>query len=324
MLATDGSGPSNARVAEVLLPSSDDASEREPSPEAVGRAIEQCIGQLGLPGRGPRGITMGISGSDVIIKQISLPLLDDSEVGPALRFEARKHLPFDPQGMVIDFQILGRYLSEKRVDVLLAAVSQEHLDRHLAPLAALELSVDIVDATPLALTNALAQTMERDHDVLLLLDIGHASSHLTLYQKGEPYFSRRLEFGGRNLTRAIADRTHVPLSEAEEWKLAVGADQPGVRVDWGMPEMRAMHEAIERELLEELHRSFAFYRTLGSLPDALRMMISGGTARLPGLDLKLGELLGAPVGVFDPLGDADNEQVGPQFVQAYGLAMRTA
>ena len=29
--------------------------------------------------------------------------------------------------MVIDYQVLGRYLSEQRVDVLIAAVSREHL-----------------------------------------------------------------------------------------------------------------------------------------------------------------------------------------------------
>ena len=42
--------------------------------------------------------------------------------------------------------LAARYLSERRVDVLIAAVSREHLERHLAPLARLDLIADIVDA----------------------------------------------------------------------------------------------------------------------------------------------------------------------------------
>src|SRR5205085_11930553 len=109
---------------------------------------------------------------------------------------------FDPNGMVIDYQILGRYPSERRLDVLLAAVAQQHIDDHLAPLRMLGLEADVLDPTPLALTNALVQHTERDREPQLLLDIGHASSHLTRYQRGEPYFTRGIEFGARTLTQA--------------------------------------------------------------------------------------------------------------------------
>jgi type IV pilus assembly protein PilM len=326
LLAMVGGGPSpRMQAAEVPLAAPGAEPDRDPTPEVIARAIQDAMELLELSPRSFRGVTMGISGADVIVKQISLPLLDDAEVGPALRFEARKHLPFDPQGMVIDFQILGRYLSEKRLDVLLAAVSQEHLDRHVAPLALLDLEADIVDATPLALTNAIADQASTGNQPLLLLDVGYASSHLTLYQRGEPYFSRRLEFGGRSLTRAIAEGTNVPYEEAEQWKLALGAERPGVQVDWKSPEMLAMLESIEAELVEELRRSFAFYRTLGQLPDHMRLLLSGGSACLPGIADRLTERLGTPVALFDPLSDGNGRAVtGPQFAQAYGLALRSA
>jgi type IV pilus assembly protein PilM len=313
--------------AEVPLPASGDAPA---SPDAVARAVAECFTLADIAPRSVRGLTLGVSGPDVIVKQISLPLLADEEVGPALRFEARKHLPFDLQSMVIDFQILGRYLTEKRLDVLVAAVPQERLTKAVAPLKALGIEPDIVDAAPLALTNGIASVRENDRDPCVLLDIGHTASHLTMYQKGEPYFSRRLEFGGATLTEAIAHDTHVPLEEAEEWKLAAGSDEPGFRVDWNSREMQAVLECLRRELVEELRRSFAFYRTLGPLPDPMKMWISGGSARLPGLSARLSELLGFPVLLFNPLArhgeDAGGDAVGtgPQFAQAFGLAQRGA
>jgi type IV pilus assembly protein PilM len=329
LLATQpGVGGARFWAAEAPLPPEETDPDRPPDAESIARLISECFGKGGFSARSFRGITMGISGPDVIVKQITLPLLDDSEVGPALRFEARKHLPFDPQGMIIDFQILGRFPTERKLDVLLAAVSQEHAEQHMAPLRLLGVDPDILDPAPLALSNAVISRSELDA-ARVLLDIGNSSSHLTLYQRGEPFFSRRLEFGGRRLTRAIAEGTRVPFEEAEEWKLAAGADEPGFRVDWDSQEMQAVSDCLRGELVDELRRSFAFYRTQGHLPDPLRIWLSGGSARLPGLPARLAEMLGSPVLLFDPMAATDGKRTaethgGPQFAQAYGLSLRTA
>ena len=328
LLLSHGGGRFTA-VEEILPRNGDEGAAPRP-PEVVAKAIASALSRIDSGPRGLRGVSLGVSGSDVIVKQIQLPLLDDAEVGPALRFEARKHLPFDPQTMVIDFQIVNRLPSQKRLDVLLAAVPRERLEKAMLPLRELDLEADIVDATPLALTNALTNGEELGSHAWVLLDVGHVSSHLTLYQRGEPYFSRRIDFGGRTITQAIATGTRVPVEEAEEWKLAAGSDEPGFRVDWDSREMQAVRECLRSDLAEELRRSFAFYRTLGQLPDPMRIWISGGSSRLPGLAARLGELIGLPVLLFDPLEKMQHgvhttaTTPGPHFAQAYGLALRSA
>ena len=329
LLCPAPSAPGRFLTAEAHLRGAE--SDKPLPSDDVAQAILDCFAQIGMSHRGMRGITVGISGIDVIVKQISLPLLDEAEVGQALRFEARKHLPFDPQTMTIDFQILGRYPSEKRLDILLAAVSNERMQRLMEPLKRLDVEPDVVDAAPLALTNSLAHLIDGKREACFLLDIGHRSSHLMLYQKGEPYFTRRLEFGGRSITQAIARAIQIPFEEAEEWKLAAGSDEPGIRVDWKSRELDAAAEALRLELVEELLRSFAFYRTIGRLPDPVRLWISGGSARLPGLSIRLADLLGSPVALFNPLdartateGPVAPTTAGPQFAQAYGLSLRNA
>ncbi len=332
LLATQG-GVAGSRywLAEAPMRARNGEEASAHGADTVARAIAGCLERAGLGAHALHGVSLGIAGADVIVKQISLPLMEDDEVGPALRFEARKHLPFDPQGMVIDYQILGRYPTEKRLDILLASVAQDHLQQVLAPLKLLGIEVDIVDAAPLALTNALVHHADTDRDAHVLLDIGHDASHLTLYQRGEPYFSRRLEFGGRNLTRAIVKHTHVPPEEAEEFKLAAGSDQPGFLVDWSLPEMHAMAECLRHELVEDLLRSLAFYRTVGRLPEQLNLWVSGGSARLPGIAGQLTDLLGIPALLFNPMDFLTAEprggrrpSIGPQYAQAFGLALRSA
>ena len=155
------------------------AADGAPSPEAVAQAISACAARAGVSLCAMRGISVGISGADVVVKQIQVQLMDEVEVGQAPRFEARKHLPFDPQ--------------------------------------------------------------------------------------------------------AIATTLQVPFEKAEELKLVAGSDEPGFRADWTGRELQAAHEALEDGLVDELRRSLAFDRTLGRLPDPLRLQLSGGTARLPGI-----------------------------------------
>jgi type IV pilus assembly protein PilM len=312
-------------AAELPLP----AGAGDAGPEVLARMLGDCFARAGQSARSLRGLMLGLSGGDVIVKQVSLPLMDDDEIPGALRFEARKHLPFDPQTCVIDFQLLGRVPSEKRLDLLLAAVPQARLDRAIAPLRAIGVDPDIVDAAPLALTNAISHAAERENEARVGIDFGQHGSWLTLYQRGAPYFARRLEFGGAGVTRAIAAALRVPFEEAEEWKLEAGADEPSIRVDPGSAEMVAAREAL-RALAEELRRSFAYYRTLAPLPEPFTLWLSGNTARLPGIAGELSAMLEVPTFVFDPLESVPADARaglpagGPQFAQAYGLALRTA
>ena len=295
--------------------------------DAVARIFAEALSEAGLSLRGLHGITLGVSGPDVILKQIHLPLMDESEVASALRFEARKHLPFDIQNMVIDFQVLNRSVSEKKMELLLAAVPQERLDRAMAPFRMLGLEADIVDAAPLALANALFSQVDPGKEAHLMLDLGHSSSHLLLYQRSQPFFARRLDFGGRTLTEAVARGMKVPFEEAEEWKVSAGSDRPGFRVDWHLPEMGFILDSLRFQLLDEVRRSLAFYRTIGTLPESFSLWLSGGSARLPGLADRLQELLECPVRIFNPMeslsGADGHPAVAPQFAQAYGLSLRS-
>ena len=320
-------GGSRYWMAESRLP---DAVNGEPGSESLARAIGQCLETSGLSTRGLFGVSAGVSGTDVIVKQISLPLMDENEVGSALRFEARKHLPFDPQAMVIDFQILGRFPTEKRLELLLAAVSQERVNRQLAMFQTLGIDPDIIDAAPLALTNALVHRADLDRDAHVLIDIGHRASYFTIYQRGEPYFTRRIEFGGHHVTEAIMKGTQVPFEEAEEFKLAAGSEKPGFRVDWASAEFKAVHDVLRTRLVDEVRRSLAFYRTIGHLPETFNVWISGGTARLPGLATQLTELLGISALLFNPMDlltgaprGGQRPRLAPQYPQAFGLALRS-
>jgi type IV pilus assembly protein PilM len=324
-LVTLQPGGTRFRCAEAVIPRAL-GSDEPPAPAILAGLIDDCMSRTDHSPRSYRGISVAVSGPDVIVKQISLPLMDESEIPGALRFEARKHLPFDIESMVLDHQVLGRNTTERKLDVLLATVSQARLDRVLAPLRELGVEAGIVDAAPLALANALAQAAAKDivddSNVRLLLDVGHRDAWLSLCHQGHPLFARRLDWGGARLTEAVAAATDSTVERAEAWKLDAGSSlaQTGAEA--------AAARTVVEALGEELRRSFAFYRTIAELPDAFTVRLSGGTARLVGLAERLGEIVGMPVSTFSPLDTHDRGTrtlaAGPQYAQAYGLALRAA
>ena len=316
-------GGSRPRHAEAIVPRAS-ASDEPPNASILAGLIDDCMSRTDQSPRSFRGITVSVSGPDVIVKQISLPFMDESEIPGALRFEARKHLPFDIESMVLDHQVLGRNTAERKLDVLLATVSQARLDRALAPLRELGIEAGIVDAAPLALANALTQARAAsdDGDLRLLLDVGHRQSWLSLSHEGHPLFTRRLDWGGERLTAAVAAATGSSLEKAEAWKVDAASS-----LARSGPEAAAARAVVE-SLGEELRRSFAFYRTIAELPDTFMLRLSGGTARLAGLTERLGETVGVPVTAFCPFEASERgargAAGGPQFAHAYGLALRAA
>ena len=318
-------GGGRCRYADAVIPRLG-SGEEHPAPALLAGLIDDCMTRIQLSPRGLRGLSIGVSGADVIVKQVPLPLMDESEVAGALRFEAKKHLPFDVQHMVLDHQVLGRHTVERRLDVLLATVSQQRLDRMLAPLRELGIEADIVDAAPLALNNALTHWFGRepanDGEVRLLLDLGHRGSWLTLRQKSQPFFARRLDWGGAQLSQAIAASLGGSLERADAWKL-----DPASSLTQESPEAFAAVRALER-LTEEVRRSVAYYGTLAPLPASLTLHVCGGTTRLAGLTEQLAGQLGMPVAVFSPLDTGESRlhahSGGPQYAQAYGLSLRAA
>jgi type IV pilus assembly protein PilM len=133
-----------------------------------------------------------------------------------------------------------------------------------------------------------------------------------------------LEFGGEEITGEFSAPSNYPPARVPAPPLGA------VSEEYLQQQVIDSITPILGELVTELRRSLDYYRN-NTGHGAERMIICGGTAKLPGLDRFLSEQLGIPVEVGDPMRNvtvaAKTEpaylaELSPIFSVSLGLAVR--
>ena len=159
--------------------------------------------------------------------------MPEDELFSSMTFEARKHIPMDGSDAIIDFQVFGPNPKEvDKIDVGLVACTKKVSNAHLDLLKEVGFTPGIVDADPIAITNAFGNANEfPEEGAIVLLDIGSVSSSLVVWGRKDQFFTRDIPIGGYANSENIqsfsenrervdnADEMHressVPLNEKE-------------------------------------------------------------------------------------------------------------
>ena len=94
-----------------------------------------------------KGLTLILSGSDVIVREIQIPKVDEREVGKIIEFEAQQYFPIELSEYMTDFKILEEIETEEedKLRVLLVAVPLEQIQDYLQVSEFLGIELDAID-----------------------------------------------------------------------------------------------------------------------------------------------------------------------------------
>ncbi len=191
----------------------------------------------------------------------------------------------------------------------------------------------------LASARAVLEADERELGVVHV-DIGAGTSDIAIYHNGYIVHSAVLPMGGDHITSDIAVGMRTPKSEAERIKLAHGAAQTAMVGDDETIEVACVgaRESVlrKRQLLcdiieprlEEIFRYIEREIAASQFQDVIGsgLVLTGGTALLPGIAEFGEELLGLPVRVGYPkkVGGLHAPVHSPVYAAAVGLVMQAA
>lgn len=280
-------------------------------PEALAAALKDFFRKHKLP---KRGVRLGIANNRIGVRTFEIAGIDDpKQLANAIRFRAQEVLPIPIEEAVIDYQILSEAPDEDgRIvrRILLVVAYRDLVDRYVDACRQAGIQVIGIDLEAFALLRALEAPREvvalgDERGALVAVSVGHDRSTFAVSDGRVCEFTRVLEWGGWALNVAIARALDLSPSEAEPIKRSLslaGPTEPPEGV--GEEQLATAREAARRQLqsfARELVSSLQFYQNQPGSLSIGEVVLTGGTAHLPGLGAELERLIGVPVRIGDPL-----------------------
>ncbi len=277
-----------------------------------------------------KDVVVAVSGHSVIVKKIKVAKMKPQELEDAIPWEAEQYVPYAIEDVNLDFQVLeSTDPNANDLDVLLVAVKKDIINDYLSIISTAGLNAVVVDVDAFALENAfeLAYEVEREQ-VVGLVNLGAAVMNINILQGGLSEFTRDSPLGGNRYTESIQKMLGLSYEQAETLKL--GGEVEGRTFADAQPAI----DMVNAEVAGEIRRSFDFFRSSSHSDTIHRVILSGGSARLPGLVEYLSENLEMPFEVSNPLRKikADPKKFDPEYLEiiapqlavSVGLALRQA
>ena len=281
--------------------------------EALAAALKSFFGKHKLP---RRGVRLGLSNNRIGVRIFEISGIEDPEqLRNAIRFRAQETLPIPIEEAVLDYHVVAEKVADDGTvtrRVVLVVAYRDLIDRYVAACRKAGIRLMGIDLEAFALLRALGDAREEDEAVreeerngLVVVSVGHERSTFAVSDGRVCEFTRVLDWGGFSLNVAIARTLDLTPVEAEPIKLGLSlADTALVPTGLTSEQADAARAAVVGALesfARDLVSSLRFYQ---SQPDSLgirEIVLTGGTADMPGLASELERLIGVYVRVGDPL-----------------------
>ncbi len=298
--------------------------------------LSKLVGKVQL---GTNRVALAVSGENVIVRNLSVPVMPDRELAEAVRIEAEAQLPIPGKDVTIDFIKCGITSdgSSRRQEVLTVAVRNDIIKRMTRIAAGAGLEPVVVDVEPLVLQRALKTlnpALVPADGSYVIVNIGKSSSNIAVFENDRLSFTRTLGFGGDKLSMALVNHYNMPLEEAEGTKKLIDfsgdSDQHGLTVL--LYQKAEILLPVIGELVKEIGRSLDYYLAQHRGQRFSKIFITGGSAQLKGLDAYMTDELDLPVTAFDPVRhmqlsgkvqylEKEIQEAGTALTQVVGLAL---
>jgi len=211
---------------------------------------------------------------------IDLPDMSPAETKKAMDFQAPQYIPLPISEVGYDYLKVGEFDDEqgfRHQQVLLFSITKENMSKYQRIFKAAGLRLEALEIESFSLARIL---MNNDGTPTLIVDIGSRATNIVFVDKGQLKFSVQSDFAGASLTQALATSLNINPLRAEELK-----KQHGITLDPANYELSTVMLPILDGIINEVKKGlFTYAQQFPKAPPVERMMISGGSANLHGIE----------------------------------------
>jgi len=229
-----------------------------------------------------KNVAMALPTAAVITKKIVVPAgLREEELEVQVETEANQYIPFALEEVNLDFQVIGPSPSSpEEVEVLIAASRKEKVDDRIAVAEASGLKALVMDVESYAVQSSFELIQKQLPDEgkdqnIVLVDLGANVMNITVLRNDQTVYTREQAFGGSQLTQDIMRQYGMSQEEAEAAKRSGGLPENY--------ETDVLRPFMENAALE-MQRAMQFFFTSTQYTSVEHILLTGGSAVIPGLD----------------------------------------
>jgi type IV pilus assembly protein PilM len=278
-------------------------------PDVLAAALRQFFRKNNLP---RQNVRLGISNNRIGVRMFEIGGIDDrKQLANAIRYRAQEVLPIPIEEAVLDYHILSEYTDgdgQLKRRVLLVVAYRDLIDRYFTACKKAGIKLAGIDLEAFAILRALAPPADGAADAgtaaRVVVSVGHDRTTFAVSDGSACQFTRVLDWGGASLNSGIARALDLAPSEAAPIKLAFSLAEPTIPAGLTSEQAERVRAAVLQELhafARELVSSLQFYQSQAGSLGIGEIVLTGGTADLPGFAAELAKLIGVRVRVGDPL-----------------------
>lgn len=259
----------------------------------------------------------------VSTKVIEIPPLSDAELASAIGWQAEQHIPIPQEELTLEYQVLYKPPKKDKnspMRVLIVGTKTDLVERYTDIFLNLGIQPNVLETQVFSILRSLG--FEKQDPTSMVVHIGASSMLLTVISQAELKLTINHQGGGELLTKTLQQAVeNLTPEQAEQYKINYGLDagqlQGKIRQNLMSP--------IE-SLTNQIIKTLKFYNNQNNQDPITRLVLSGGTARLPGLIDHLSNITGLEVLMSAPFATAqgdipDNNHQA--FIVCTGLMMRS-
>ncbi len=312
--------------------------QAEDAVRSVANVVTQMMERAGVASD---ATIAALPSSIVFSTMLYLPDLPEKKMDEAVRFAARDVVPADLNEMFLGWSRVGGpphvvpltggptpAADEKEkpkdiptVPVFMTAAPREIVERYqrVMDLAGLELVALEVETFPL-----VRSLLTNEQDSAMIVDIGDRATAYHIVDRGTARISHSIDYGGSNITEAIA------AVQKSDWQAAHHAKVTHGILSTGAVEVREAVTASCQKIVGEAQRLLTLYNQQPQSGSITKTVLIGGGAKLPGLVDWWGKTVKHKVHIGNPWRGLSYPDVlqprmaelGPTYGVAVGLAQR--
>lgn len=298
-------------------------SESPLDEEEMAQAIRKAASDAGITSN---LVNVALTENQVYTKVLEMPVLSDNELNSAIYWEAEQYIPIPLSSITLVWDVLKKpkeAMTNEKMQVLMVGAPTVLINKYEKVLSKAGLTVSALETEILSTVRSLV--LEENFPPTLILNIGAGSTSFALIRQGTMVFTYSMYVGGLALNRAIAADFGFSPAQAEEYKRVYGIKGKEMGAKIGKSTEPVLHS-----ILAEVKKLLAYYSQKYKDEEPIRqILLSGGTSKLPGLDMFFTSNSGIETVIANPWKALSSQEVpkeildnAPDFSIAVGLAMR--